>query len=139
MRNALCAAAVTAALVASGCGDVPRSNIHGTVKYQGRPLASGMVIFLAKDNKTHLVDLNPDGTYQVTGVARGPVKVSIQQLQPRPYPKSEQAADEKDQARRPSEPKSIGPRIPASYADPEQSGLLFELREPDQEWSVDLQ
>lgn len=28
--------------------------------------------------------------------------------------------------------------IPAKYTDPKQSGLAFELKDPIQEWSVDL-
>jgi hypothetical protein len=145
MRTALFLTAALATVALSGCGDVPRGRIYGTIKFQGRPLTDASVVFLAKDNRTYLADLRPDGSYEVSGVALGPVKVSVQQFQPRPAPKSERApahkaefVDEKASAPRPAEPKELGPRIPAHYGDADKSGLTFELTAPDQEWSVDL-
>jgi hypothetical protein len=144
MRISVRVAFVAALAVLAGCGDdVPRSDVHGTVKYQGKPLGSGMVILLASDRKTHLADLKPDGTYEASGVARGRVKVSIQQLPPRPDPRPERPAkkaeyaDEKAAAN-PPEFKFTGPRIPETYADPDKSGLAFDLTEAKQEWSTDL-
>ncbi|OWK41739.1 hypothetical protein [Fimbriiglobus ruber] len=81
MRFCLLAAAVFAAAL-SGCGDVPRSRVHGTVKFQGKPLTGATVIFIASDNKTYLTELKEDGSFAAAGVARGPVKVSIQQALP---------------------------------------------------------
>ena len=79
MRVMLFVAAVLAATALSGCGDMPRGRLHGTVTWQGKPLTGATVIFLAKDNKTHLAKLKPDGSYEVSGVALGPIKVSVQQ------------------------------------------------------------
>lgn len=143
MRTALFLTAAFASVVLSGCGDMPRGRIHGIVKFQGKPLSKASLIFLAKDNRTYLADIKPDGSYEVDGVALGPVKVSIQQFQPRPVPKSEKAApkeeiEKKDSGRRDEEPKAVGPTLPAQYADPDKSGLTFELKQADQEWSVDL-
>jgi hypothetical protein len=152
MRLTLFAAAVLAAVALSGCGDVPRGRIHGTVRYQGKPLTGATVIFLAGDNKTHVAKLKPDGTYDVSGVALGAIKVSVQQDQPAVASKAEPrvsassgqekgVADEKA-GRAPSTPVvekvDRGVRFPAHYSDAEKSGLTFELKDPDQEWSVDL-
>lgn len=144
MRTVLFAAAVLSAAFVGGCGDVPRGRIHGRITFQGKPLANASVVFLAQDNRTYLADIKPDGSYEVSGIALGPVRVSIQQMQPRSAAKSERGAtkatyaDEKAAAPRAEEPKSFGPLIPPHYADPDQSGLTFELKEPDQEWSADL-
>jgi hypothetical protein len=149
MRAAILAATAAAVVLAVGCGrEVPRGRIHGTVTYQGKPFP-GTVIFLATDNKTHLAELKPDGSYDVTGVALGPIKVSVQQPAPRYAVKGEfdvpsaskGVKDEKagkSAAQYDPQPKPSGPRVPAQYADSNNSGLDFELKSADQNWSVDL-
>ncbi len=154
--RAFCLGVVAAALV-TGCGEVPRSRVSGKVTYQGKQLAGVTAIFLAADNSTYPVDLKADGTYEVAGVPRGAVKVSLQQAEGRPGAKSEvapaarkggvsaeEAKDNQKGASRMPEPTGnpvvpvAGPRLPAVYADPDKSGLTFDLKEPDQQWSVDL-
>jgi hypothetical protein len=153
MRSTMLAAAVLAAVSLCGCGDVPRGRLHGAVRYQGKPLTGATVIFLAGDNKTHVARLKSDGTFEVTGVALGTVKVSIQSDLPPVAAKAESrgaapssaakgVTDEKA-ARAPAVPPVASngdrtPRVPAQYADADRSGLTFELKDPDQEWSVDL-
>jgi hypothetical protein len=147
MRN-ICLAVGLLVLVASGCGDVPRSKIHGTIKYQGKPLTNATVTFFSSDNMTHMAILNPDGTYTVDRVPRGKVKVCIQSDVPRPASKGnpkpkgfgEVPAETKDGKRDPvpEEAKATWPILPPNYNDPDKSGLSFELKEADQEWSVEL-
>ena len=150
MRAAILAATAAAVVLAGGCGrDVPRGRIHGTVTYQGKPFP-GTVIFLAADNRTHVAELKPDGSYDVSGVALGSVKVSVQQPAPRyavkgefdlPGGGSKGVTDEKagkSAAQYDPQPMPSGPRVPARYADSNQSGLDFELKSADQDWSVDL-
>jgi hypothetical protein len=149
MRFRLFAVVVLATAALSGCGDIPRSRIHGIVKYQGKPLTDATVIFIASDNKTHLVNLKADGSFVVSGVAQGLVKVSIQLALPKVAPRPDPTAhggskagvvDEKANARRPEPPSTSDDdtRLPEFYTDPEKSGLTLELKESDQEWSVDL-
>ena len=151
MRAIILAAAATAAVVAAGgCGaEVPRGRIHGTITHQGKAFP-GTVIFLAKDNKTHTAELKADGSFAVDGVALGPIKVSIQQPAPRyavkgefdvPGRNTKGVTDEKagkSAAQYDPQPMPSGPRIPAQYADSNNSGLGFELTSADQAWSVDL-
>lgn len=141
--------AVVVAL-AAGCGDIPRSRLHGTVTVGGKPLTGATVIFVGSDSMTYLADLKPDGSYEVTGVPRGAVRVSVQKAPhrppPRPNPSPAQAAakgvrDEKAEA--PPAPPPVpagptGPAVAAKYGDPNTSELTFELTQADQEWSVDL-
>ena len=151
MRAIILAAVVAAAVVfAGGCGQEPaRGRLHGTVTHQGKPFP-GTVIFIARDNKTHTAELKADGSYEVDGVALGPIKVSVQQPAPRyavkgefdvPAGNAKGVADEKagkSAAQYDPQPKPSGPRIPTQYADSNKSGLDFELKSADQEWSVDL-
>jgi hypothetical protein len=55
----------------------------------------------------------------------------------------EAAADDKGKRARQAElpdtgPAAKGPAVPAIYTDPNKSGLAFELKDPDQAYSVDL-
>jgi hypothetical protein len=149
MRIALFAATAVAAIALAGCGkDVPRGRVHGTIKYQGKPLTDATLILIASDNQTHSAHLTKDGTFEVTGVAYGQVKVSVQPLLPRSFVKADpvpgkaaankNVVDEKASFTAPEQPKTGSARLPAHYTDAEKSGLSFELKEPDQEWSVDL-
>jgi hypothetical protein len=151
MRLAMFVAAALAAVSLCGCGDVPRGRIHGKVLYQGKPLTGATVVFMASDNRTHPVRLKADGTFEVAGVALGPVKVSFQQDLPSVAAKSQYdvplsseakgVTDEKASRTRSATANVKGPpglQLPAQYADAEKSGLTFELNQPDQEWSADL-
>lgn len=161
MRRACAAVSLLlAAVLAGGCGDLPRARVSGKVTYAGRPIPGGSVTFFGQDNMTYLADLKPDGSYEVAGVPRGPVRVSVQQPPRRPAPRpnppagwvgdaakakladpiDDQAKASRREAVAPAAPeaKATGPALPAKYADPNKSGLSFELTQPDQDWSIDL-
>lgn len=150
MRTVFLAAAVAAAVGLSGCGgEVPRGRIHGTITVGGNPLSSATVIFLARDNKTYPVKLKPDGSFEVSGVALGSVKVSVQQDLPAVASKGQRSLSSQakgvvdEKAGKSAEPPAVkgqsdGPSRLSRYADADKSGLTFELSAADQEWSVDL-
>jgi hypothetical protein len=133
----------------TGCGgDKPRGTVHGTLKYQGKPLSGCTIILMASDNQTHRAETTKDGTYTLTGVVYGPVKVSIQQevarvpIRPQFDARSGKGnmSESKDASAPP--PPNVAPKLaftlPALYADPTNSGLSFEMNSPDQEWNADL-
>lgn len=141
------AAALLLLLLAAGCDKVSRAELHGTVKWNGRPLTDTTVIFMGADNMTYPVDLKADGTYEVKGVPRGRVRVSVQQSLPsvvakaNPGKGSVPKMGETKDAKLPESAELVkkqGARLPVRYANPEQSGLDFDLTDPRQEWSVDL-
>jgi hypothetical protein len=151
MRRLILASAA-ALLLASGCG-APRYRLHGTVRHQGKPLAGGTIIFLGEDNQTYPARIRPDGTYEAAAVPRGHIRVAVQADVARPTPRTQpsgkandalakgeaKADDAAKQARRPSAPPApAAPALPPHYADPNSSGLAFDLQGPDQEYSVDL-
>lgn len=152
MRRVFLAVAVALLVGAGGCSQ-PRSRVHGTVHYQGKPLSGATVIFLAPDNQAYPASTKADGSYEIAGVPRGQIRVSIQvpppPSPPRPEPRAKgrdalakREASEDDtgkKARLPPEPP--GPpaaRIPSHYGDPNRSGLSFELKSPEQEYPIDL-
>jgi hypothetical protein len=150
MRRIVLVALVVSVIAAAGCGPA-RSRVHGTVRYKGKPLNAGMITFLAPDNQNYRADIGPDGTYEVAGVARGKVRVSVLVEQPRPMPrpdpvkgadsfagKEAKGDDEAKLSRQPTMRPSSAVQIPAMYGDPNSSGLSFDLKEPSQEFSPDL-
>ena len=73
-------------LVVAGC-EAPRSRVHGVITHKGQPLGGAIVTFFDSTNATQTADTGPDGGYAIAGVARGPVRVSIQLPPPRPRPR----------------------------------------------------
>jgi hypothetical protein len=154
MRRLLCGTALLALAAALGC-DAPRSRVHGTVTHRGRLLAGAVVTFFGPDQRTYTADTGPDGSYAVSGVPRGAVRVSVQvpppPVKPRPDPapgkaggnELARAEDAAKAARLPPAPTPTATSppaggLPARYADPNSSGLSFELKDADQEYAIDL-
>ncbi|HTU89964.1 MAG TPA: hypothetical protein VMF69_07700 [Gemmataceae bacterium] len=145
------AAALLVALI-GGCGQQPRSRVYGTVRYQGKPLGGGTIVFVASDNRTYPVQIQADGSYQIDSLPRGHVQVAIQQGPPRTSPRPQLAAKGEDSSgmsaakfddagpkgRRKQKTATPGGTIPPQYANSERSGLSFDLISAEQEHSIDL-
>lgn len=139
-------------LVVAFCGcESPRSSVHGKLTYQGKPVTDATIVFLASDNQCYQAYPKSDGSYEVNGLPRGKVKVSIQMNPPRvtetrgppgsgvePGRREMPEAMDDDARKMRGRPGAVPPesRIPPHFADPEQSGLDFELTEANQ--NVDL-
>jgi hypothetical protein len=134
----------------TGCGPA-HSRVHGTVNFQGQPLARGTIIFLAADNRAYPVKIKADGSYEIAELPRGFIKVSLLAAEERrpPLRGAPGANEDDDFAKAKAEQDNAakkGPRLPppasavtlpTQYGDPESSGLSFELG-LDREYSVDL-
>ena len=134
-------------IVVPGCG-VARSRVHGTLKYQGKPLGGAIISFFDRDNATFTARTRPDGTYAVDGIARGTIRVSVQvpprRAKSRPEPSSVQKANKEaglkswQERKQVDDPTLTRIKLPDRYGNPETSDLSFELKEPDQDYSIDL-
>jgi hypothetical protein len=145
-------------LVATGCS-APKSRVHGTVLYQGKPVAGGSIVLICPDNSTSPARIAEDGSYVIAAASRGHILVAIQAGRPRPSPRAQPnakaaalkdrnssakgAAKTEDEAKMAAlgTPRSTDTNptgVPARYGDPNQSGLSFELVDSDQEYNVDL-
>src|SRR5262245_18214646 len=96
---ALLSVALGLALLA-GCGQPATSTFHGTVAYRGQPVKSGVIYFLGPAPKMQMGmgTIHDDGTYTATDVPVGEVRVSFQ-----------------------------SPGLPARYADPNKSDLVYTI------------
>jgi hypothetical protein len=147
MRGTRVSALIVVLLVVPGCG-VPRARVHGTLKYEGKPLGGALITFFSADNATFTARTRSDGTYQVTGFPQGTVRVSVQIPKPRPKSRPEPGSVQKanqeaglkswQERKQLDDPASPRIKLPARYGNPETSELSFELKEPDQDYSVDL-
>jgi len=63
----------------SGCGGDPVATVSGKVTYLDKPLPGGTVIFSTADfAKSATAEIKPDGTYSVSRVPLGDLKVAVQ-------------------------------------------------------------
>jgi hypothetical protein len=70
------------ALLAAGCGG-NNATISGKVTYKGRAVTSGAVVVRNPDQTATKGAIQPDGTYSVSGVARGRVEIGVLSARPR--------------------------------------------------------
>jgi hypothetical protein len=110
LRPVALLAVLMAALTGCGAG---KGEVRGTVRFNGRPLPSGTVLFLGADGIPRAGQIQPDGTFSAL-VPAGPAKVIVCCLaEGRP---SRSAS----RGRAAPPPGSL---IPARYADWNTSGL----------------
>lgn len=115
----------------AGCG---RSwgEVSGTVRYQGKPLPKGSITFYDEANQSLTSAINADGSYNVSKVATGKVKVAVSL----PMYIAMQG-DTKGMARMAAERRTL-PNLPVRYADAEKSGLDREVKSGSQTIDFDL-
>lgn len=105
---------------ALGCGGgvslPPSGSVSGTVKYNGKPLSSGVVTFVHPGGFTGTDMIKPDGKYSVPNAAIGANAITV--LVP-PPPAGTVV-------------------IPKKYADAKTSDLSFEVKAGTQTFDLEL-
>lgn len=64
-----------------GFGD-STGTLAGQVTSGGKPVLWGTVTVIGSDNRPRTTNIRPDGTYEVTGLPPGPVRVAVQSANP---------------------------------------------------------
>ena len=100
MKQLALGCASLALAVLTGCSSPTTSTFHGTAKYRGQPLKSGVIYFLGPAPKMQMGmgTIHDDGTYTATDVPVGEVRVAFQ-----------------------------APGLPKKYADPNKSNLVYTI------------
>ncbi len=124
-RKITSALVLLAALVVSACAG--KGELHGVVRYAGKPLPGGTVVFVGAGHRLVRAPIGAGGKYVAREVPVGPVKVAVLAPPPPPFP-TEGA---------PPGPPTM--RIPPKYADPNTSGLSQTVTGKSQEYDVDLE
>ena len=66
-------------VVGSGCSGkgIKKVTVSGTVSYKGQKLQSGILKFVGPEGSYSAASIQPDGTYVITDVVPGEVKVGV--------------------------------------------------------------
>jgi hypothetical protein len=106
-------------VAASGCGGNKKVTINGTVSYKGQRLSGGMLQFAGLNGAApSAAPIHPDGTFIMTDVVPGELKVSIAATPQSSGPCGDKMA---------SGPKITAADLPEKYRDPERSGLRYTI------------
>jgi hypothetical protein len=123
-----------------GCGGT--ASVSGTVTYKpnGKKLVWGSVVLVGADGLPRQGLISPGGTYNITGVHPGKVKILVTSDNPKPPPDRGRAGREAVGGKKPDgEEVAKGPAVPADivkawfpipgkYSDVAQSLLSTELK-----------
>src|SRR5436305_1236652 len=106
MRGVMILGLAMLLLALAGCGMGAKADVIGTVRFDGRPLTSGSVNFIASDGRTVYSVIGPEGQYSIRGVALGKAQVTVVSHARTPFG-------------------NAGPtlKIPERYGKPDTSGL----------------
>lgn len=119
-----------------GCGSAPTGDVTGRVKYKGKPLAFGSVIFTARSGASEPVvsAIAPDGTYTVRGVPTGDVVIGV--ASPDPRVPLELRGDQKPIP--PAADTKLWFAIPERYSYPLTSGLGHTISAGPSTYDIEL-
>jgi hypothetical protein len=125
-------------VLAMGVPGCSRSaKVSGTVKYQGKLLTSGNVIFVDQDNKaTPPALIHPDGTYLAPSVPVGSMTILINA--PPPDPPETDDEDSPEYKKYDAKMATYVP-IPERYMDLKESGKTFGVKSGSNVCDIDLE
>jgi hypothetical protein len=145
-------------VLAPSCGCAPPTgSVSGTVTYQGKTLPYGRVTFVCAEGTVVSGAIESDGTYAISPVPVGPVKIAVRCLEeampalttidPSEQPGAKANASPGGAPQGPmmmqspekpkSRPKSW--RIPDRYQLAEKSGLTYEVQRGNQAYDIRLE
>jgi hypothetical protein len=131
-------ALLAVALLAAGCGE-PRGTLSGKVFYQGTALTEGQVSFFPEAGAAVVAPIGADGSYTAKGLPVGPARVAVS-------PPKNSAIEpmgpeiDRDKLRKMMQSGMSQPTwiVPATYANPESSGLTCTVAGGAQEFDVKI-
>ena len=132
-------------LAAAGCG-AGKGEVSGQVKFKGEPLTSGRVTFVCQAGAKEVLSSEiVNGTYTISGVPVGPVKIMVETFPPPTAPppvKIPGGIPPKIKGLpEPGAPPAHGRHvaIPPRYSNLEQSGLSYAVTAGPQNYDIPLQ
>jgi hypothetical protein len=122
------------AIAAAGCsgGGIKKVTVHGTVSYKGQPVRSGILKFVGPEGSYSAAVIQSDGTFVITDVVPGEVKVGIMES-PQGSGSSSPA-----ESRASSAPKAPAVALPEKYREPTTSGLTYTITPDTKDLHIDL-
>jgi hypothetical protein len=132
-RPALAAALLAAA--AAGCGRY--GDVSGKVTYKGKPLVWGTIQFEGSDGRLRQANIGRDGSYSVSRVTTGEVKIAVSSNNPKSGDFQARPAPGKKPKPPPDVPGWFP--IPQKYDTTFRSGLTHTVKSGQNTFDIDLQ
>jgi hypothetical protein len=119
-----------AVVLTSGCADkgIKKINLSGTVTYNGKTLNSGLLKVAGPNNSYTAAAIQKDGTYKITDVIPGEVKIGVM-----PSPQSSGSSSGGKDA-----PTTAPIDLPDKLRDPETSGVKYTITPETKELNIEL-
>ena len=149
LKELLLVCLLIALLGNTGCRkEAAKNTITGTVTYQDKPLLFGTVVLVGEDNLPRQGAIRVDGTYTVTDVPLGAVKIAV--FSPDPKMRESKRTIQPPKIKEPSSPlHSATPEAPAMdvakwfpipdhYNNPETSNLNTTIEESMTRFDIHL-
>ncbi len=118
-------------LTLCGCSS-DKASASGEVRYKGKLVKGGSLVFSGPDGVAIVTNIDPEGTYSVSGVKPGKVKVGLNGASPSEGGRSGREAGGRGS---PPPPASSAAKndpdavvIPKELGSPESSGITIELK-----------
>jgi hypothetical protein len=110
-------------LLGTGCSSQNKPlTINGSVSSQGQPVPAGIVRFHGPGDHLAMADLQPDGTFIITDVVPGEVKVTIEE-----DARAQKRLAMQGQPGAAGTPRARPVPIPRKYQDEATSDLVFNI------------
>jgi hypothetical protein len=122
--------AAVVVVVVSGCSDQGKKvTINGTISYRGQPVPSGILRFVGLEGAYSAAVIQPDGTFIITDVVPGEVKVGVMES-----PQGSGSSGGK------TSPAAKAPTfsLPGKYQNPESSGLTYTITSETRQLNIDI-
>lgn len=124
------ALAAMMAVALAGCSDktVKKVSFKGNVTLKGQPVPAGILRFVGPGGSYSAASIQPDGTYIVTDVVPGEIKVGVMES---PSGSGSSSGEKGAPA-----PKAVS--IPAKFREPESSGLKYTVTPETKQLDIEL-
>jgi hypothetical protein len=134
---------IVAACAIAGCNGSRTNTLTGKVTFQGKPVTYGSVLVLCEDGTQHTGNIEPDGTYSVSDLPTGPVKLAVispeppdpRDQRPHPLPPGAPGAPPADL---PAIDRSRWFPLPEEYSDPRKSGKTTTVNTGTTQFDIEL-
>jgi hypothetical protein len=126
--------AIAVSVAGSGCqgkGGIKKVTVSGTVSYKGQRLQSGILQFMGPGGAYSAASIQQDGTYIITDVVPGEVKVGVMEA-------PQASGSSSSSGGKASGPKAPPVTLPDKYRNAETSELKYTITADTSELNIDI-
>jgi len=129
VSNSLRVAAILL-IVVVGCSGTNKITVKGTVSHKGQRLSSGLLQFIGPEGAYSASAIQADGSYIMTDVVPGEVKVGVMS--------TPQGSGSSSSNKNATDPVAAPVSLPEKYRHAETSGVKYTIAPDTKELQIDL-